>query len=285
LPRDLAAALTTAERTLSEHDRLRGALSRTHELIPELLARRADAQSKLAAAEVSGTDAASIRDERLRIESERLSAVARRAGAIEGLLMQEPELRTTRDMLDTARQPYIAGIVNAFSERYAAAVRQLQMLWCESDSLAAALRSDVPAPLPVRFSGGQTPTVQGFGVPECQPVRLHRIVGPVTAPPPIDALAARIGGTLDRLDHAIVFAAGLRETQARQQTGRPYGHGPIDFTATYRVNTPIRSLFDGLEFAPGTLVDVSLLGPIPLSRHLATKGIRLENGGREKAAA
>jgi hypothetical protein len=33
------------------------------------------------------------------------------------------------------------------------------------------------------------------------------------------------------------------------------------------------------------LVDVSLLGPIPLSRHLATKGIRLENGGGLKAVA
>jgi hypothetical protein len=284
LPPALGAALADAERVLAERDKLHSALVRTHEQIPELLRRRADAQSKLAAAEVSGTDAASIRDERLRIESERLSAVERRAGAIEGLLMQEPELAAARDTLNTARKAYAAGAVEEFQHKYAAAVLALQTTWAEGAELARAMRCDVPMPLPIKVTGGPQQGLHPWPA-EPLPVKTERIMGDARAAPvKIDATAARIGGVLDRLDRAIVFASGLRETQSRQRTSRPYGDRPVDFAATYRTIQPIRCLFDGLEFAPGTLVDVSLLGPIALSRHLVTKGIRVENGGGGRRA-
>src|ERR1035438_9023223 len=96
LPKDLADALTTAERVLTEHDRVLATLQRTHTLIPELLARRAAVQS----------DARAAREQRLTVESERLSAVSQRQGAIEALLSQETELTAARDALNVGRQSY-----------------------------------------------------------------------------------------------------------------------------------------------------------------------------------
>jgi hypothetical protein len=285
LPKDLADALTTAERVLAERDKLHGTLQRTHVRIPELLARKMTVQAELGRAEIEGKDTSAIREQRLTIESERLSAVAQREGSIQALLDQEGSLTAARDTLDVARQPYNADALRAFNARYVAGVAQLQRLWQEADALSGALRVEVAVPLPVKISGGPVPTVCGTGFPEYVPIKVERDLGPVTAPPAIDPAAKRTGACLDGLGAAINFSAGLRESLSRQRTGRPFDGKPIDFTATYRTVQPIRCLFDGLEFAPNTLVDVSLLGPIPLSRHLATKGIRLENGGGLKAVA
>jgi hypothetical protein len=285
LPKELNDALAAAERVLGEQDKLHATLQRTHVRIPELLARKMTVQAELGRAEIEGKDTSAIREQRLTVESERLSAVSQRAGSIEALLSQEPELTAARDALVTAKDQYAAGAVAEFRVKYDAAVLALQTAWATGDALASALRFPVEMPLPVKVSGGRRETVSGTAMPVFDPITISRVPGTDLQPVTIDPVAERVGGVLDRLDHAIVFAAGLRETQSRQHTGRIYGDRPVDFTATYRVNTPIRCLFDGLEFAPNTLVDVSLLGPIPLSRHLATKGIRLENGGGLKAVA
>jgi hypothetical protein len=287
LPKDLADALTTAERVLGERDKLHGTLQRTHVRIPELLARKMTVQAELGRAEIEGKDTSAIREQRLTVESERLSAVAQREGSIGALLSQEPELTAARDTLNTARQPYIAGIVNAFSERYAAAVRQLQMLWQESDALAAALRSDVPAPLPVKVSGGPKFTPMGIGCPEFDPIKVERDLGPDASPPPIDATAARIGATLDRLDGAFNFAAGIRSALRMQSqlsmrtTSRGFDPSP---SAVYIVAESFVSHFDNLSFEPGTLVDVSLLGLVTLQRLTSTKKLRLVQGETRAAA-
>jgi hypothetical protein len=285
LPKDLADALSRAEEALRDHDRVRAVLTRTHDAIPAALRVRAELQDQLAEAELNGKDTKVLRDRRLVTESERLSFVGQRQGAIQALLDGETGLTERRDVLVAEKDQYAAGAVAEFRVKYDAAILALQMAWATGDELARAMRCTVPMPLPIKVSGGRRETVSATAIPECDPIKVERVPGTDLQPVTIDPVAQRVGGTLDRLDHAIVFATGLRDTQSRQRTTRPYGDKPVDFTATYRTIQPIRCLFDGLEFAPNTLVDVSLLGPIPLSRHLATKTIRLENGGGLKAVA
>ena len=287
LPKELNDALAAAERVLGERDKVHATLQRTHSRIPELLARKMTVQAELARAEVDGKATAAIHEQRLVIESERLSAVAQREGSIAALLDQESSLTAARDALVTAKDQYAAGAVAEFQRKYAAAVSALQTIWAEGDELGRALRCDVPMPLPVKVSGGPKPTLMGIGVPEFDPIRVERIAGPDASPPAIDAAAARIGATLDRLDGALNFAAGIRSAQhletqlAMRASSRGFDPSP---SAVYTVTESFISHFDNLEFRPGALVDISLVPLVSLQRLVMGKKLRLAQA-MERAAA
>lgn len=289
LPKELNDALAAAERVLGEQDKLHATLQRTHVRIPELLARKMTVQAELGRAEIEGKDTSAIREQRLTVESERLSAVSQREGSITALLAQEPELTAARVAVEQARAPYVAAAVSDFQRRYQLAIASVQTMWAEADALGAALRTKVDAELPIKISGGPVPTVCGTGFPVCDPIRVERIAGPDTAPPPaIDALAARIGATLDRLDGALNFAAGIRSALRMQSqlamraSTRGFDPSP---SAVYVVAERFVSHFDNLSFEPGTLVDVSLLGLVTLQRLTSTKKLRLVQGEVKVEAA
>jgi hypothetical protein len=213
--------------------------------------------------------------------------VSQRQGAIQALLDGETGLTERRDVLVAEKGRYAALAVAEFQRKYAAAILALQTAWATGDELGRALRCDVPMPLPVKVSGGPQPTVSGIGCPESLPIRVERIPGPVTAPPPIDALAARIGATLDRLDGALNFAAGIRsalhlETQlSMRASSRGFDPSP---SAVYTVTESFISHFDNLEFRPGMLVDVSVVPLVSLQRLVMGKKLRLAQA-TERAAA
>ena len=286
LPKELNDALAAAESLLGERDRIYAVLVRTHTLIPELLARRADAQSKLAAAEVSGTDATSTHDERLRIEAERLTTVSRRQGAIQALLDGETGLTERRDVLVAEKDQYARKATEAFRVKYDAVIRAFQEVSAEGDALASALRFPVEMPLPVTVSGGRRETVSGIGIPECDPIKVERVPGTDLQPVTIDPVAQRVGTTLDRLGTAIDFANGLRASIRMQDQMRmretARGWNPA---GTYIVLRPFMCHTDNLPFQPGVLIDSSLVGLVSLQRSLAGKSIRLIDGETRAEAA
>jgi hypothetical protein len=285
LPPALADALTAAEQVLRDHDRVRAVLIRTHDAIPAALRVRAELQDQLAEAELNGKDTKVLRERRLVTESERLSFVGQRQGAIQALLDGETGLTERRDVLVAEKDQYARKATEAFRVKYDAAVLALQTAWATGDELARAMRCDVPMPLPVRATGGPVPTISGIGCPESEPVRLHRVPGPDSAPPPIDAVAARIGATLDRLGTAIDLANGLRaalrmQSQAQMRESLR-GWNPA---GAYVVVREFICHTDGLPFLPNQIIDASLLGLVSLQRAVASKSVRLLESAEAVAA-
>jgi hypothetical protein len=288
LPRDLAAALSRAEEALRDHDRVRAVLTRTHDAIPAALRVRAELQDRLAEAELNGKDTKLLRERRLVTESERLSFVGQRQGAIQALLDGETGLTERRDALVTAKDQYARKATEAFRVKYDAVIRAFQEVSAEGDALASALRFPVEMPLPVKVSGGRRETVSETAFPTYDPIRVERDLGPVTAPPAIDPAAKLIGGVLDKLESGINFANGIRaalhlETQlAMRASTRGFDPSP---SAIYTVVEPFISHFDNLEFRPGTLIDTSLVPLVSLQRLVGTKKLRLATQATERAAA
>jgi hypothetical protein len=281
LPPALAAALTTAEQVLRDHDRVRTVLERTHTAIPEALARRMNLQAELAKAELNGGDTKVLREHRLVTESERLSLVSQRQGAVQALLDGETGLTERRGVLVAEKDQYARKATEAFRVKYDAVIRAFQEVSAEGDALASALRFPVEMPLPVKVSGGQRETVSGIGIPECDPIKVERVPGTDLQPVTIDPVAQRVGSALDKLDGALNFACGIRSALRMQSqlamrtTSRGFDPSP---SATYRVMTPFVSHFDGLTFEPGVLVDISLLGMVTLQRLVSTKKLHLVQG-------
>jgi hypothetical protein len=288
LPRDLAAALTTAEEALRDHDRIRSVLTRSHDAIPAALRVRAELQDQLAEAELNGKDTKVLRERRLVTESERLSFVGQRQGAIQALLDGETGLTERRDVLVAEKDQYAAGAVAEFRVKYDAAVLALQTAWATGDELARAMRFPVEMPLPVKVSGGRRETVSATAIPECDPIKVERVPGTDLQPVTIDPVAQRVGSALDKLDGALNFAAGIRsalhlETQlSMRASSRGFDPSP---SAIYTVVEPFISHFDNLEFRPGTLIDTSLVPLVSLQRLVGTKKLRLATQATERVAA
>jgi hypothetical protein len=278
--------LTAAEEALRDHDRVRAVLARTHDAIPAALRVRAELQDQLAEAELNGKDTKVLRDRRLVTESERLSFVGQRQGAIQALLDGETGLTERRGVLVAEKDQYARKATEAFRVKYDAVIRAFQEVSAEGDALASALRFPVEMPLPVKVSGGQRETVSGIGIPECDPIRVERIAGPDTGRPVIDAIAGRIGTTLDKLENAIDFANGLRasirmQAQARmRETTRGWNPGGV-----YSVLREFICHNDGLPFLPNQIIDASLLGLVSLQRAVASKSVRLLESAETAVAA
>lgn len=237
---------------LVQFDRLRAILAETHSQIPALLQRQRDLD-RAAGLNESAESRAKIAD----VVQQRQAATRRRGATIASIMDMEPVLQAEREALEAARREYAGQAVQAFQERYSAAVGELQALWEEGRVLAATLRCAVPMPMPTTVV---VSVVDGIG-------RSTPILADVTVT--VDAGAATLGAALDRLDEALSLCNAIRqgaEQEARHHQLAVNRGTASEYSGVYKVLEPFRSQLDGLEFAPGELVDSSLLGAGMMSR-------------------
>jgi hypothetical protein len=237
-------------------------LRATHASIPAALASEQRLKIELGTAEVGGGDVTAEKARLAAVSSGRESDVRRRCASAQELSALEPDLTAARQSVETARERFAADVVAEFRQRYAAQLAVLQQLQTEGRALSQALR--VPVPLSaVPAAPPAVPLLESF----------REALRPPTG-------VERIGSTLDRLDSAGAICGGIRASRAldsrfiRMQELDNGATGNV--TGVFRVMKPTRCQFDGLEFAPGTLVDASLFGgPGSLRRAVTARFVRL----------
>jgi hypothetical protein len=249
---------------LSEFDRLREALAMTHTEIPALLATELLLGRELGLAEARADSdvVGGLRAQLSEAQTQRASAVRRRAATVDGIVALEAPLRAARIAVEAERQAYAVEAVRAFEARYSAAVVALQTLWAEGEALGRALKVQVDMPLPVRIV-----TSRIDGSVKALPLRSDLVT-------PVDSESAKLAAKIDSLDGALVRIGAI--TQAKELDLRHHRLASdrgtkTEYTGTYRVLLPFGCQTDGLEFTIGQLVDGSLLGPGTMYRLMAGK--------------
>ena len=255
LPAALAAALTEAETRLAGRDGVYRILQETHNSIPELLRRRLSLETELSRAEVTGSGTAEIQARVAEVEASLAQARRRRQGAASALVTGQASLLHARDAVAAARTDYTQAIVAEHRRKYDLVVAELQRVWAEGDQLAAALRTEVPMPLPALISTNPIHTGQ-----------LERVPGPATPPATLPAGVERVAAVMARLDQALSVCTGVG--RARELSGilakrQSIGLSEAAMVSTggiYSVVDTIRNGVDQMEHARGDLVDAELLG-------------------------
>jgi hypothetical protein len=139
-------------------------------------------------------------------------------------------------------------------------------------------------PIPAKILGGEKPTANPFQIPEFETPRLVRIPGE-QCEVHIDQTGDRIGKTLDALDAALAFIAGIRTSRKMERTirVRESSRG-FDPGGTFTVLREFVNHTDGLKHKAGELVDSTLVGVVSLQRLTSTKTIELVSAGVAVAA-
>ena len=260
IPAALHEALAAAEVTLKARDGVYSVLVASHDDIPRLLRDRESLQAEIARDEVVSGGAGQQLKARMTECDSRLEEWRRkRRGAASVLLSDDrcgqAALLRARDAVTAARTAYTQAIVAEHRRKYDQAVEALQALWAAGDQLAAALRTEVPLPLPARVSD--------------HPVRsgqIERVPGPATVPAALPPGALRVRETLDRLDGALSVCGGIaRVHELSGILGRRQSIGlsesvMADTGGVFLVVDNIRNGVDQMEHARGDLVDAELLG-------------------------
>lgn len=238
---------------LQQFAQLTEALAQTHARIPELLQAGRDISHELALAEVRGSDTAALRQQLAATEAERESAARRRAACINALLNLEPELRGMRLEAEAAQERAAGEIAREFGERWREACDRLNALRAEAAVLSRWLRSEIRTPMP-----------------DSKPAMPE----PATAVP---AHVVKVGETLDALDAALTRIGGVKQAKRfdadHYELSRLRGT-PAEFRGIYAVAKPFDCMEDGLPFAPGSLVDASLIGAGMFHRLTLTRHVR-----------
>jgi hypothetical protein len=259
LPTDLEQALDNGERVLTERDQTFSILARTHTRIPELLAERMRAQSDLGEAEIEGRDVTGARKRLDAVNVELAGQLRARMASTQSLIAQGQALGDARALLNAEREQYAASVINDFHARYSAALSALQELQREGDAIAAALGTAVDMPMPSRDHSG--------------------------TPVAVDASVQRIGEIMNRLDAACGFAEAMRNLQQREgrlersTVAMPNVSPDTLFTVIRSFNCPI----SGQEFAPGSLIDSTLIAPGMLQRLYRSRYLRIDNASATAA--
>ena len=272
LPADLSAALAAADGVLAKHDRLRAILADTHVSIPRCLADERRLSAELGAAEVGGGDIAALKARLATVSSGRATDVRRRQAAAAGILTMESELVSARESVNASRESYATQVIATFHQKYAEALAVLKTLQVEGAELSKSLRTFVHLPT-VPTKPPAVPLLESF----------RDALRPPSA-------VERIGATLDRLDSASALAGGIhasRTLDSRFIRMQELDNGATgNVTGVFRVMKPIRCQFDGLEFAPGTILDASLFGgPGSLRRAVTARFVRLVSDATADVAA
>jgi hypothetical protein len=246
---------------LREFDRLYVVLSETHGTIPTLLARERDLNRVLGLSEARGnSDADGLRQQLDDTVRERQAAIRRRVASVDALLEMEPALRSDRGIVETERRQVAAEVAQDFGKRWQQACDALAVLRAEAGVLSAALRTTIACPAPY--------------IPFVHAIREQPELRPVAGPeqPPTAALPAHLSilvRRLDALDSAMARVSAIQ--QSKQLDSRHYDLSkirgtPAEFPGVFLVTGEFDSLVDGMKFAPGTLVDATLIGPGQLAR-------------------
>jgi hypothetical protein len=261
--------MTTIEPAVEEFDplmqfeKLREVLTWSHNQIPALLQRRRELESELGMRE-----SAELRKQFADVESERQSAVRRRAAAIDGIVQLEEPLRAERALIEADREARAAEAVEKFMERFNDGVAALQRLWQEGEALGRILRVTIPMALPAKVVVSPVDAV----------ARIEVVRSTDALPTAVDAQAAKLGARLDELDAGLARIAAVkqsRETDARHFQLSRLRRTQGEFHETFVVvREGVMCLADGLAFPVGSLLDHTLVGHGGLGR-LLQSGHRL----------
>jgi hypothetical protein len=276
LPPALAAAVSETDGVLARYDRLATALTATARSIPESLASERELSSKLGAAEIAGDGADVLRARLTTVTEDRVSAARRRQSASEGLLQMDGELAKARELMGRAQSEFAATMVAEFQTRWSRACRELAILQAESQQLAAALRTQVTCPPPYTVSrSAATERVEVRLITSAEPV-------PVSLPPAV----ATVSTTLDRLGAAAGLIAALKQAadlnERHHALARIRAGFQVEMGGLYEVVRGFHAL--GSDFAPGALVDRSILCDGMLHRYFLGRAIRPLEGPAVAAA-
>jgi hypothetical protein len=254
------ALAPASDDVLAQFGTLRETLSATHAEIPSLLSRERTITHDLGLAEARGDSAVDeLRAQLDGVVHERQASVRRRSASVQGLLELEPLLRADRAAAETERQKLAAEVTHEFGQRWQQACNALAILRSEAAVLSAALRTTIACPAPY--------------VPSVHVVTGGLTVNPVAGPePPPVALPGHLSTLvtrLDALDHGLARVSAIR--QSKQFDLRHYDlskirGAPAEFSGVFLVTGEFDSLVDGMKFAPGTLIDATLIGPGQLAR-------------------
>jgi hypothetical protein len=254
-----ADAVAEAESVLGKADPFLTALRSTHASIPAALAEEQQLSAQWGSAVIDGSGGVDQLHAQLGAARERRERdVRRRRAAIDNLLGMESELIGARAAAEQVRAQFASTVVNEFLGRWNHACRELAKLHAEAAALTAALGTRVTCPPPYSTT---------MNVVSSQPEL--RLSLPLEPPPVTLPALATVAGVLDRLDAALAMVGGIKQAQlldARSyqlalQRGTPTEHGGV-----FRVIAEFVSPVDGLPFAPGALVDSSLVGHGHLAR-------------------
>jgi hypothetical protein len=252
------APAPAAEDALTRFQQFDAVLRETHQTISDALRQEQGLVGELGRAEIVGGDVGELRRQLDAVTGTRAVAVRRRSSAADCVVELEGELRAGRAVAESARQAHAAEAVREFQGRYHAAVSALQMLWNEGEALARIIKAQVPMPVPARMVVSPID-----GTSRVLPLRSGDVVGP------LDAEAVRLSERLDQFDAALGRVAGIRQSReidARHFQLAANRRTPMEYLGSYRVVREITSLTDGLAFAPGELVDRTLIGDGSLAR-------------------
>jgi hypothetical protein len=251
------APAPAAEDVMAQFNRLKSALAQTHTEIPNLLAAERSIDYELGLSEARGDDADGLKSQLDETERQRQAAIRKRSACVDAILGMEAALQAERVAAEARRQAHAVEAVKAFTERYNAAVANLQALWEEGRLLGETLRTTVPMPLPVRIT-----THPVDGTARAQPIRADIAVT-------LDVATAKMAARSDALDGALAMIGAIRQSKeidARHYRLSQERGTASELSGTFRVMLQFRCLLDGLDFMPGELVDHTLIGHGNLQR-------------------
>ncbi len=246
---------------LDRYDRLAGALHATSAEIPAALAEAKRLYSALGTGEVGGDDVARLRVKFDEVRAHREAAVRRRQAAAEGLEKLEPELLAERRAADATRSELAGAAVAGLQKRWADAVGILREAHAEAMELQRAVGLQVHLVAPYEIDPG---LITGLPVLRFIP----GAIAPATMPESLQTTQALI----DKLDAALALAGAIRSSRQQDDRHRQLAlqrRAHADLPNVYAALRPINHW--GANFAPGDLVDVSVINVASLYRFLVAR--------------
>jgi hypothetical protein len=242
---------------IEEFDRLRSALTQTHQEIPALLAAERDIAGRLGLVEARGDGGEGLKSQLDETVRQRQAAIRKRSACVDAIVAMEQQLQVERAAVEAERREHAVEAVAQFQARYNAAVANLQALWEEGRLLGETLRTTVPMPLPVRLV-----THPVDGSTRAQPIRADIAVT-------VDAGTAKLGERANALDGALAMIGAIKQSKeidARHFRLSQERSTAGELSGVFKVMLPFRCLVDGCDFAVGDLVDHTLIGHGNLQR-------------------
>jgi hypothetical protein len=255
---ELNVALDRAEELLSVHDKSYAAITVTHVKISALLRQRLDAA-------IDATRQAAV-------NKELAETRASRARAIADVLAEQPAVQAARERVLAGRKAYGSERILTWRRRQREAVAVIDRLRAEGEWLTRSLEFTRQDLAEIQDPDAAASAVMSGHHPE----------------PPDDPLITRIGAVLSRLAAAVGLAAAIgldrkfdEDLRTREALGAVTS---VISSETYQAVRQFEC-WDGLSFAVGELLDVSLLSAGSLRRAVISRCCRRVTTAAPGAAA
>jgi hypothetical protein len=174
--------------------------------------------------------------------------------------------------LESAQTAYSASIISDFEEKYRQALQQFLAIWHQGVTLSQVLRRPVHMDSPVRVSN------LGRAAYLCEKSTTVERVLPDDTSLAVDPTAEKIGRHLDELGSALNYCRGLSSARSRHRPNLD-SNLPFSPNGVFLVRREFNDPLDALPYAPGCLIDHTLIDIRQLQRLTAVKVISLEATG------